>query len=818
MTQPRPLRLGHPARLTENTLPYCLDAVISGDEVNNYCILDMFALTRILFQGTGIINDIRKEIDGLRRSLAKTNKRKDRTKHKEINTEIKSLRREIRRREDRVVSDIINGHNVILSTCVGAGNHLLKDQFFDYVVIDEAAQGLEASCWIPLLHTNNVCVLAGDHLQLPPTIKSKAAEINGLGVTLFERLIQDPNGRFADFSRLLDTQYRMNSLISDWASSQLYANKLKSHVSVANHSLSDLVRSEMTNESCISIPVMLLLDTAGCDMDESDCRGGSYKNEYEVDIVLHHVRMLVRSGVSPTDIGVITPYNGQLDSLKQALLTSKDSEGDSSKCASLDLHGIEIRTIDGFQGGEKECIILSLVRSNRDKNVGFLGDNRRINVAVTRAKRHLCIVCDSSTCGRDRFLNSLLQHVSMKGEHRSVEQYSEWSSPELWFAGDAIGGEEAESQEPDRAEVLPVTMETPSAVSSARSARLPKHKVAKPKVARPAALEPATASENKVSASTEPQEKGLLREIASVINEFASGCLDGGVLKLAGESLVLVESITLQACDRVLRFPSTLTSYHRMIVHDHANQLNLQHRSQGQANNRFIEIATSARAFKLCDESLVYGLRSAAAAVPSTGPVISASISSSAPTAAVSMPEPNNDSCGNQPTQEGEAEEEVGEATSIGDQNATHQKGSKKRNKTKKPSPANQHEQQRQQLLQKQAEAPKFYVSEERQKAMKAIASAGEKRSKSEAEAIDAAIAANEALRNLNKYRIPAAAMPNHEKNMNKARLHEKLEAARQERTGNKDGSEAPASARSRKTVLKKPPPNFGGGRLGGPA
>ena len=356
---------------------------------------------------------------------------------------------------------------------------MLKDIEFDYVIIDEAAQGLEASCWIPMMRGRR-CVLAGDHLQLPPTIKSKVAESKGLGITLFERAINDPTQRFSEYSKMLDTQYRMNALISNWASTQLYSSKLLSHESVASHTLADLIGARTSSSrsalqltaaidmsedvtfsasvdtsptiaagiehvnaaikhsgsaqapSVVVIPVLLLLDTADCGMNEEQCQGGTHKNIHEAELVLKHVRMLVRCGISPSQIGVITPYNGQLEVLKQLLLPSSyensigmPSSSSSSSFATsqqqqqqhgegiMDLQGIEIRTVDGFQGGEKECIIFSLVRSNDRREVGFLGDNRRINVGVTRAKRHLCVVSDTNTCGNDPFIYTLLNHMSI---------------------------------------------------------------------------------------------------------------------------------------------------------------------------------------------------------------------------------------------------------------------------------------------------------------------------------------------------------------------------------------------------------------------
>lgn len=176
------LRIGHPARVNPKILPYCLDAIVSGDD------------------GTEIVRDIRNEMDSLRKKLTS---RLDRSVRKETQVELKTLRKEIKQREERVISGILASHNIVLCTCIGASSKLLKDTIFDLVVIDEAAQALEASCWVPILKGSKL-VLAGDHKQLPPTIKSTEKESHLLSVTLFERIIN--NKLFASIVRMLTIQ------------------------------------------------------------------------------------------------------------------------------------------------------------------------------------------------------------------------------------------------------------------------------------------------------------------------------------------------------------------------------------------------------------------------------------------------------------------------------------------------------------------------------------------------------------------------------------------------------------------------------------
>lgn len=238
----------------------------------------------------------------------------------------------------------------------------------------------------------------------------------------------DPNHRYQSVIRQLSIQYRMNDLISSWASREMYQSSISSHSSVASHSLVDLI-----GDAAVDFPVMLLIDTSNCEMSEdvapqpTDSKieisqrltNYSHRNTAEVDLVFQHVNSLVDAGILPSQIGVITPYNGHLDLLRQRLLPADDEISSNSK----QLQGLEVKTIDGFQGGEKECIILSLVRSNSSHEVGFLADHRRINVAVTRAKRHLTVVCDSDTCSSDPLIRSLIQHISEFGEQLNALDY-----------------------------------------------------------------------------------------------------------------------------------------------------------------------------------------------------------------------------------------------------------------------------------------------------------------------------------------------------------------------------------------------------------
>ncbi|XP_073067095.1 uncharacterized protein [Primulina eburnea] len=378
------VRVGHPARLLPQVLESALDAqVLRGDN-------------------SALANDIRKEMKLLNGRLLKA---KDKNTKREIRKELKSLSKEERKRQQLAVTDVIKNADVVLTTLTGALSKKLEGFSFDLVIIDEAAQALEIACWIALLKGPR-CILAGDHLQLPPTIQSVVAEKKGLGRTLFERLA-DLYGD--DVMSMLTVQYRMHELIMNWSSEELYSSKIKAHPSVAAHTLYEL---EDVKKSSSTEPTLLLIDIAGCDMEEKkDEEDSSTLNEGEAAVAIAHARRLVDSGVQAADVGIITPYAAQVVLLKML-------RGNENK-----LKDMEVSTVDGFQGREKEAIIISMVRSNSKKEVGFLSDRRRMNVAVTRARRQCCIICDTETVIGDKFLKRLVEYFEEHGEYLSASEY-----------------------------------------------------------------------------------------------------------------------------------------------------------------------------------------------------------------------------------------------------------------------------------------------------------------------------------------------------------------------------------------------------------
>jgi len=377
------VRLGHPARLLPQVLDSALDAqVLRADN-------------------SSLAGDIRKEMKVLNSKLLKA---KDRNTKRDIRKELKTLAKEERKRQQLAVTDVLKNADVVLTTLTGASSKKLNGITFDLVVIDEAAQALEIACWIALLKGPR-CILAGDHLQLPPTIQSVEAEKKGMGKTLFERLTEAYG---EEITSMLTVQYRMHEHIMNWSSKELYNNKIKAHSSVAGHMLYDL--EEVTRSSSTE-PTIILIDTTGCDMEEVKDEEESTMNEGEAAVSIAHAKLLVESGVRASDVGIITPYAAQVTCLK--MMRNKDAK----------LKDLEISTVDGFQGREKEAIIISMVRSNSKKEVGFLSDHRRMNVAVTRARRQCCLVCDVETVSSDKFLKRLVEYFEENGEYLSASEY-----------------------------------------------------------------------------------------------------------------------------------------------------------------------------------------------------------------------------------------------------------------------------------------------------------------------------------------------------------------------------------------------------------
>ncbi|KAM5247003.1 DNA-binding protein SMUBP-2 [Ctenodactylus gundi] len=524
----RILRLGHPARLLESIQQHSLDAVLARSD------------------NAQIVADIRSDIDQV---FFKNKKTQDKKEKNNFRNEIKLLRKELKEREEAAMVESLTSADVVLATNTGASSDgplkLLPESYFDVVVIDECAQALEASCWIPLLKARK-CILAGDHSQLPPTIVSHKAALAGLSRSLMERLVEE---RGATVVRMLTVQYRMHQAIMRWASEAMYHGQLTAHPSVAGRLLRDLPGVAATEETGMPL---LLVDTAGCGLleleeDDDQSRG----NPGEVRLVTLHIQALVDAGVPAGDIAVITPYNLQVDLLRQSLM-HKHPE-------------LEIKSVDGFQGREKEAVVLSFVRSNRKGEVGFLAEDRRINVAVTRARRHVAVVCDSRTVSNHPFLKNLVEYFTKHGEVRTAFEYLDDIVPENYAHESSQGHSQA-------------TAKPRGAASSAR----------KPCGSR----RPEGGPEARAAAGRDQRKLGT-KPLASE---------DPSQLSLSGDSLGRPEGTDgtesframimefMASEESQLVFPASLNSHDRLRVHQIAEEYGLRHDSAGEGKARCITV------------------------------------------------------------------------------------------------------------------------------------------------------------------------------------------------------------------------------------
>ena len=296
-----------------------------------------------------------------------SDKMKSMAKWIEINQEIDEAHDEIKRIENRMIKDIIDSSDVILATNSSSALEAIARVKFDVAVIDEASQATIPSVLIPIAKAHRF-ILAGDHKQLPPTIISDRA--GALSKTLFEELI-----RIYPFkSQLLDIQYRMNSLLMKFPNEEFYNNGLKSDSSVDDINIKDILDSRQDEDALLFIDTSDIADNRERHLKDSK----SIVNEIEAEIAIRIADDYLNDGVSEEDIGIISPYADQVKIIQENT-------------------PIEVKTVDGFQGREKEIIIISTVRSNNNGNIGFLSDLRRLNVAITRAKRKLIIIGNKDT-------------------------------------------------------------------------------------------------------------------------------------------------------------------------------------------------------------------------------------------------------------------------------------------------------------------------------------------------------------------------------------------------------------------------------------
>lgn len=323
------------------------------------------------------------------RKLRQERKRRDNGWHQKMDR-LKSRAVEL---EVRINAQLFGEAKVIACTLTGSASHLLSGQKFGTLFIDEAAQALEAACWIAIRRASRV-VFAGDHCQLPPTVKSLAALKGGLGTTLMERIV----ARKPSVVTLLTVQYRMNEQIMRFSSNWFYEGRVESAPEVKYRGILDYDNP------------ITWIDTSDTDakeefVGESFGRINKVEAELTLDALKNYFTKIGRQRIADEhiDVGVISPYRAQVQLLR-CMVRKDEFFKPYRKC-------VTVNTVDGFQGQERDIIVISLVRSNDDGQIGFLSDLRRMNVAITRARMKLIIVGSVQTMTRHAFYKELYDYV-----------------------------------------------------------------------------------------------------------------------------------------------------------------------------------------------------------------------------------------------------------------------------------------------------------------------------------------------------------------------------------------------------------------------
>lgn len=365
------LRIGRPVKVREHLRSATLDALLENHPMQ---------------EELAFLQDEQRE---LRRSLPSLKGKEKGLMHRDISINQK----EIRRMENVMTASVLDEAEVICATTIGCGHRLLESRKFPIVLMDEATQATEPSALVPIVKGCRQLVLVGDHQQLPPTVLSRRAEKGGLNRSLFDRLIA-----CGLRSNLLTTQYRMHPILREFPSARFYENRLEDGCTADQRPPPAGFLWPDWDRPMAFVPVE--------GVEEADEEGKSRSNRDEAAKVLGVVNDLLAIGdLQPHDIGVISPYNGQVRELTRLFEMAGGREPGQPYA------GLEIKSVDGYQGREKEVIVFSTVRANDRGEVGFLADYRRLNVAITRAKRGLILLGHPTTLRHDGTWRSYLDWV-----------------------------------------------------------------------------------------------------------------------------------------------------------------------------------------------------------------------------------------------------------------------------------------------------------------------------------------------------------------------------------------------------------------------
>jgi ATP-dependent RNA/DNA helicase IGHMBP2 len=384
----RAVRVGHPARVSERFQEHTLDLLVEThpDRV----------LSRELFDEAFAF------LGYARRQRTQGRSRDRFAQARTSRAEASRLFDDARALERKAVRAVLDRADVLCATLAMLDSGPLAGVEFDLALVDEATQAVEPLSLLAFLRAPTV-ILAGDHRQLPPTVLSRDAVDRGFAVSLFERLLEEHGD---GVRRMLREQYRMNEAIMDFPSREMYAGELRAHPSVAKRTLREVLARD------VDAPPLLFIDTAGTGFEEARAPGDeSFHNEGEAALVAARARELLACGLAPAELAIVTPYRAQAALLRERILDPS----------------VEIDTVDAFQGREKDAVLVSLTRSNSDGRLGFLTDLRRMNVAMTRPRRHLFVVGDSATLGAHPFYARFIEMAQSRGSYRSAW---EWPKPE----------------------------------------------------------------------------------------------------------------------------------------------------------------------------------------------------------------------------------------------------------------------------------------------------------------------------------------------------------------------------------------------------
>ncbi|WKX88225.1 hypothetical protein Q1695_008116 [Nippostrongylus brasiliensis] len=312
----------------------------------------------------------------------------------------KELKTEANRLKWRIIKEAYKKRLVIFCTLTSSAIQRLPCVNWepDVIIIDEAAQASEPVAWAAVVQAKR-CILAGDQAQLPAVVTSKAAREGNLDVSLMQRLATEFSN--ANINQLLTVQYRMNEKIMQWSSTQFYDSRL-----VADDKVSDITLSEISfvpKGSELNNPLIMINTDVG-EQGRHKCKEElfrmSYRNRGEAELVIRYLRLLEEIGVPGKEIAVISPYYAQVAQIRE-MMTSTD---------------VSVNTVDSFQGQEREVVVFSMVRHNPEQVIGFLRDERRLNVAITRAKRQFVLIGSARMMKKDRHLRSLFETIKSTGK------------------------------------------------------------------------------------------------------------------------------------------------------------------------------------------------------------------------------------------------------------------------------------------------------------------------------------------------------------------------------------------------------------------